>query len=455
MHGAGTGSIGGGTSSPRAAEARSRDPAEDRPPVRIGAGPGGDRGDGALEGVDPGIRVHPGVGEAWRVHLAHRVPDLGERQEPQSRGDQEAQGELHRGGGVDEPEGGELGEERAVARQGGPGVEGDEGRREGEARRPRARHQAPDVEGGVALVEAGEDGVVEALHRGGHEQAPGVCQGLHRLRAFQEVGDLHGDVVGELGEAGVECADQRQGVARAVEEVRVAEGQVLRAGGNLLRHVREDHLLGDDAEAPVVDRDHRAVAAGVLAAAAGLGVAGDPLRAAHPDLGVARERGETGAVGDLEVEAVQGRGLPGRQVAGEGDQLGLALAPQDRKDPEAPEVAGVEGGVEAEAAEGGAGAQGPDAGDHLGGDPGGSVHGHVEGHQLGGADRLGVELLPGQILDPHRVAGGLQPRRRLGHRERRVAELVGGQEEDVPGHGGHGRSGGGPGATATPGPRAC
>ena len=63
-------------------------------------------------------------------------------------------------------------------------------------------------------------------------------------------------------------------MARAVEEVGVAKGDVAGAVVNLLGDVCENGLDGDDKKAAVVYGYDRAVAAGVQTAASGLGVAG-------------------------------------------------------------------------------------------------------------------------------------------------------------------------------------
>ena len=62
-------------------------------------------------------------------------------------------------------------------------------------------------------------------------------------------------------------------MARTVEEIRVAEADVLRAGGDLLPDVVEHPVNGDCMKTSVVDRDDRAVPTQVLAAARGLRIA--------------------------------------------------------------------------------------------------------------------------------------------------------------------------------------
>ena len=103
----------------------------------------------------------------------------------------------------------------------------------------------------------------------------------------QQVLDLDRDVVGEVGMLAVERLDDWQRVADAVEEVRVAEGDVPRPGANLAADVLEHDLARDDAEAAAVHRRDRAVAAQVPAPAARLGGAHHPMLAAEAQPGVA------------------------------------------------------------------------------------------------------------------------------------------------------------------------
>ena len=71
----------------------------------------------------------------------------------------------------------------------------------------------------------------------------------------------------------------------AIEEIGVTEGDVLCSGRDLTRDVLQHDVRLHDEEPTAVDRDDRAVAAEMLAAAAGLGVAGD-TRAATRQLDV-------------------------------------------------------------------------------------------------------------------------------------------------------------------------
>jgi hypothetical protein len=73
----------------------------------------------------------------------------------------------------------------------------------------------------------------------------------------------------------VQLLDDAHGVGGTIEEIGVAEGNVLCPGRHLTRDVLQYDVWLHDEEPATVDRDNRAVAAEMLAAAAGLGVAGN------------------------------------------------------------------------------------------------------------------------------------------------------------------------------------
>src|SRR5258707_493824 len=101
--------------------------------------------------------------------------------------------------------------------------------------------------------------------------------------------DLDGDVVSEGGMLRVERFHDRQRVRGTVEEIGVAEGNVLGAGGHLASDISENCVALYDAKGSVIDRNHRTVPAQMLAATAGLGIAGKPLLAVQKELRVAVE----------------------------------------------------------------------------------------------------------------------------------------------------------------------
>ena len=124
---------------------------------------------------------------------------------------------------------------------------------------------------------------------------------------LQQVLHLDGHVVGERRPLAVQRFHNGDGVAGAVQKIGIAEGDVLGAGGYLLADVRQHHVLLHDAKRSAIDRDHGAMAAQMLAAARGFGVAHalsgavrSPVGRRRP--GAARPR----AVGHQETLARQG-----------------------------------------------------------------------------------------------------------------------------------------------------
>ena len=104
----------------------------------------------------------------------------------------------------------------------------------------------------------------------------------------QQVLDLDRDVVAHVRVPGRKRLDDPTRVGRAVEEVGVAEGDVLRAGVHLLGDVRHHDIVGHDAQRASVHGHDRAMRTGVQAAARGLGVAGEPPLAARCSAGRTR-----------------------------------------------------------------------------------------------------------------------------------------------------------------------
>ena len=96
---------------------------------------------------------------------------------------------------------------------------------------------------------------------------------------LQEVLNLGGEVERERRELGARRPQDREGVARAVQEVRIAEGQMRGAGGDLVADVGQHDLARHDEEAAAVHRRDRTMPAEVQAAAARLGLAGEAGRA--------------------------------------------------------------------------------------------------------------------------------------------------------------------------------
>src|SRR5260370_18110796 len=93
--------------------------------------------------------------------------------------------------------------------------------------------------------------------------------------------DLDCHVVGELGEPAVQQADHGERMSGAVEEIRVAEGDVLCPAGHLLGDVVDHHVRLNHAEPAALDRYDRTVAEQELASPRLLGV--PPSALSPPD----------------------------------------------------------------------------------------------------------------------------------------------------------------------------
>ena len=104
--------------------------------------------------------------------------------------------------------------------------------------------------------------------------------------------DLDHDVVGEPRPLAGERLDDAARVRGTVQEVGIAERDVLRASGDLGADIAEHSLRLHDPELPVVHRHNRTVPAPVLAAAGRLRVADDPPPARRElQRRIPRERG--------------------------------------------------------------------------------------------------------------------------------------------------------------------
>ena len=189
-------------------------------------------------------------------------------------------------------------------------VQGENGTNVGWSGRFWARKDLKDVLevcAGVIFGQLFEDGVVDGLYGAGYEEAVGVAEGGDLVFVFAEMLNFDCGVVGDLREFPVERFDQRDGVADAVEEIWIAEGDVFGAGFHLAADVFEDHVVRDYAERAVVDGDDRAMAAEMFAAARGFGVTGDARGAVgESQRGITIERGQSLAIGDLEILALEG-----------------------------------------------------------------------------------------------------------------------------------------------------
>ena len=73
--------------------------------------------------------------------------------------------------------------------------------------------------------------------------------------------DFYGDVVRHIGKFAVKFFHQWYGVANPIEEIRVAERNVLRAACHLTPDILHDNFPRYHAKHSVIDRHNRAVSA--------------------------------------------------------------------------------------------------------------------------------------------------------------------------------------------------
>ena len=152
----------------------------------------------------------------------------------------------------------------------------------------------------------------------------------------QEMLDLDRHVVGDIGMRRMERLDHAHRMCRTIEEIGIAERDVLGASPDLRVDVGEDDVSRHDAKLAAVDRHDGAVPAQVLAAPACFGGA-DGFRAAVADMQgrVVAERRQAVAIGHEEMQAWDRRGALARRAglqACELRQLLLELAAEDRVD---------------------------------------------------------------------------------------------------------------------------
>ncbi len=232
------------------------------------------------------VDVSPGIGHRGGVEAGSHRPDLRELQEARPFGNQQTDRELDRRDVLDEVEAIDRLEQRAVAFERRPWGEGHERRRQRQPCVPAERRGTLEAGARVTLLQLLEHLVVNRLDRARHERAASLAEHGEQVGVREEMFDLDRDVVRDLGKLRMERAHDREGMPDPVEEVGIAEGNVPCSGRDLPPHVRQDDLGRHDAEAPVVDRNDRAMPAPVFTAAARLGVADDAQIGADAQLRV-------------------------------------------------------------------------------------------------------------------------------------------------------------------------
>ena len=171
------------------------------------------------------------------------------------------------------------------------------------------------------------------------------------------------------------------------------------------------------------------------AAAARLGVAGQPPAAVgQMDLGVTPGGGKPVTVGNPERDAVPHHlrtGLDRPRIAGlrdrapEPGQRVFEFSAPHRIGAERPQVIAVRGGVETVHGQVGSWIERAQPGNEARREPGRRVHRHVDGNQIGAGGRGLIQRIERRVVERDLEPFLAQPGRRRGEAERRVAEIVG------------------------------
>src|ERR1700730_16680271 len=149
--------------------------------------------------------------------------------------------------------------------------------------------------------------------------------------------DLDGRVIRQAGEFALHRFNDSHGVGRSIEEIRIAECNVLGSRGHLPTDVLQHHLWLNDAKGTLIYRHHRTMPAQVLAPAARFGVARalprSPLCSIDTQLGVFFERRQPGSYRSEELQPVERNEGTWTGAISPPSQACLEFAAQDSTDP--------------------------------------------------------------------------------------------------------------------------
>ena len=151
----------------------------------------------------------------------------------------------------------------------------------------------------MPLVEDFQKPVIYGLKGGSDERDAEGCHFRQEVLVFNQVLDLDGGVERDTRVRHGSTAQQIHRQLWGVEEVGVAQRDVLSARRDLLVDIGEHGFAAIQPQSTRIDRRERAVRAAVRASASRLNVAGKMRSAAGvPITGIPVKRGENGAVGD-------------------------------------------------------------------------------------------------------------------------------------------------------------
>src|SRR5208282_5366882 len=271
----------------------------------------------------------------------------------------------------------------------------------------------------MALVESAEHSVIQIFHRADDEETAGVSQLWQVRLVFLQVLDFYSHVVSYIGKLTVKFFAKLHRVTNAVKKIRIAEGNVLRAGGHLISNVLHHDVATDDSEDPFINRYDWAMAAKMFAATAGFRGTDEAESAArNNEMGVLVDGWHFRTVWNFEGEAFQGHKRScvcqslawiraihaGFQALSELSEFALEFAAEDGRDAQRSQIVRVHRRVQAIAAQFSEGIQFAQDRDQFCSQTCGCVHRQVNGDQPSFVNRRFVERLTRKI-----EAGDLVP----------------------------------------------
>ena len=208
-----------------------------------------------MEPIDAGVLVLPAIGQRLGVEGLDQIADFLELEQSRARGHEQSDRELNRRDVIDEIQRGNRVHEIAVSVEREPGMKRNERRDDCEPRGAAQGNGLEKIRPRVSLLENRKDSIVQGLNRGRHERAARRSERRQQMTLLQEMFDLDGHVIGDLGVRGVESGHDPERVGWTVEEVGVAKGDMARARSDLGRDVGGDDFGLHQPELSVVDRD--------------------------------------------------------------------------------------------------------------------------------------------------------------------------------------------------------
>src|SRR5882724_4146576 len=124
-----------------------------------------------------------------------------------------------------------------VAVHGRPGRKGNECRMERHAELAETFYDAQKIFARVSFVQKAQDRIIHGLDRADYKKTASIAKRGQVFLIFEQVFDLDGHVVRDSRKFAMKRFDEFYGVTNAVKEIRIAESDVLGAGGHLAPNI--------------------------------------------------------------------------------------------------------------------------------------------------------------------------------------------------------------------------